>query len=101
MKGAKQIGLGIAATIAALAVGAALFIASGAYDIGAARHQDERDAGVGQEPERCGDLGHGGVRTPDADHVARGVPGTLEPLEVIRPQTRFGRDATRIRTLQD
>jgi hypothetical protein len=38
MKGAKQFGLGIAATIAASMIGAAVFIGSGVYDIGADDH---------------------------------------------------------------
>jgi mono/diheme cytochrome c family protein len=38
MKGAKLFGLGIAATIAASMIGAAVFIGSGVYDIGADDH---------------------------------------------------------------
>ena len=57
MMGIARIGLIAAATLVALTIGAAVFVGSGVYNKcpksvldDQTRHQDERDAGLGQEP---------------------------------------------------
>ncbi len=80
MNGAKQIGLGAAATIAALAVGAALFIASGAYDIGADDHHTKLVLAIIEELRE---------RSISARADAIDVPPLADPARIAAGATRY------------